>query len=64
MEVERVVSTCPIHGEHENLVCVKCYNVQAVHVERVSNELRYENTSDKLRARALALQAERNGHGY
>lgn len=50
---------CPIHGEHPNQVCIPCYDVQAVRVERESAELRYANTTSALRAKVVAMS---NGH--
>jgi hypothetical protein len=51
---------CTVHGEHDGLICVKCYTLQQERVERESEPLRYANTATAIRRRVLAAQ---NGYG-
>ena len=60
-EVVEIVNFCVIHGEHESQVCIQCYDNQAKRVEKESAELRVVNTSDRLRAWAIAETAKQNG---
>lgn len=52
---------CPIHGEHEGEICVKCYSKQQERIERESAELRALRTPDFMRRQRAAALAEMNG---
>jgi len=58
---DRVRSVCTVHGAHDDLVCVACYDAQAARVEVQSSELRIANTTTALRRWVLDKLAERNG---
>lgn len=55
------MSECPIHGEHEGEICVKCYSKQQERIERESAELRALRTPDFMRRQRSAALAEMNG---
>lgn len=61
---ETRVYVCERHGEHTTLVCHPCYGEQQKRVERESIEIRYANTTEAMRARAVAGLAGSNGHGH
>ena len=58
---DRVKSFCAVHGQHDNEVCPKCYDAQAIRVEKESDELRINNTTESLRNRVVEILAGQNG---
>lgn len=50
------INYCLLHGEHKTEVCGKCYNIQAIRVEKESAILRTQNNSESLRKWVLSHQ--------
>lgn len=61
MAEEVVKSVCPTHGEHDHLVCIPCYNEQALRVEKEAHKLQALNTTTALRQWVIAELAKQNG---